>query len=97
MLRKLLFSMAPLLAVYSPPDSSAQGLGDKAASIVLPNITFTRSLNSAAENTKVTEGKLTLTSAAKRDNFRDPNGKLSSNTAPVSRFWPAEGGSGTLG
>jgi regulation of enolase protein 1 (concanavalin A-like superfamily) len=83
MLRKILFSMAPLLAVYSPPDSSAQDLGDKAASISLPNITFTRSLNSAAENTKVAEGKLTLTSAAKRDNFRDPNGKLSSNTAPV--------------
>ena len=83
MLRKILFSMAPLLAVYATPDAAAQDLGDKAASIALPNVTFTRSLNSAAENTKVTGGKLTLTSAAKRDNFRDPNGKLSSNTAPV--------------
>jgi regulation of enolase protein 1 (concanavalin A-like superfamily) len=83
MLRKILFSVAPLLTAFSPPDSAAQDLGDKAASIALPNITFTRSLNSAAENTKVTGGKLTLTSPAKRDNFRDPNGKLSSNTAPV--------------
>jgi regulation of enolase protein 1 (concanavalin A-like superfamily) len=83
MLRKILFSMAPLLAVCAPPEGSAQDLGDKAASITLPGITFTRSLNGAAENTKVSDGKLTLTSAAKRDNFRDPNGKLSSNTAPV--------------
>src|SRR5688500_19299 len=83
MLRKLLFSMAPLLAVCAPPEGAAQDLGDKAASIALPGITFTRSLNGAAENTKTSEGKLTLTSAAKRDNFRDPNGKLSSNTAPV--------------
>ena len=83
MLRKILFSMAPLLAVYGPPESSAQDLGDKAARIVLPGITFTRSLNGAAENAKISDGRLTLTSAAKRDNFRDPNGKLSSNTAPV--------------
>ncbi len=83
MLRKILFSMAPLLAVCAPPEGSAQDLGDEAASIALPGITFTRSLNGAAENCKVSEGKLTLTSAAKRDNFRDPNGKLSSNTAPV--------------
>lgn len=83
MLRKILFSMAPLLAVFAPPESSVQDLGDKATSIALPNITFTRSLNGAAESTKVADGKLTLTSAAKRDNFRDPNGKLSSNSAPV--------------
>lgn len=83
MLRKILFSMAPLLTVLGPPEGSAQDLGDQAASISLPGITFTRSLNGAAENTKVADGKLTLTSAAKRDNFRDPNGKLSSNTAPV--------------
>ena len=81
MLKKLLFSALPLLAV--PLQPSAQELGDKAANIVLPGISFTRSLNGAAESTKVSAGKLTLTSAAKRDNFRDPNGKLSSNTAPV--------------
>lgn len=83
MLRKILFSMAPLLAVCAPPEGSGQDLGDKAANIALPGITFTRSLNGAAENAKVSDGKLTITSPAKRDNFRDPNGKLSSNTAPV--------------
>jgi hypothetical protein len=83
MLGKILFSMAPLLGVFSPPDASAQDLGDKAVSIALPNITFTRSLNGAADNTKIANGKLTLASPAKRDNFRDPDGKLSSNTAPV--------------
>jgi uncharacterized protein len=82
MLKRILFSAAlPLLCV--PLQASSQELGDKAASIALPGISFTRSLNGAAENTKVSDGKLTLTSAAKRDNFRDPNGKLSSNTAPV--------------
>jgi len=83
MLRKILFSMAPLFAVLGAPEGSAQDLGDKVANIALPGITFTRSLNGAAENTKVSDGKLILTSPAKRDNFRDPNGKLSSNTAPV--------------
>jgi regulation of enolase protein 1 (concanavalin A-like superfamily) len=83
LLKKLLFSAPPFLAMCVPIQAAAQDLGDKASSIALPGISFTRSLNSAAENTKVSDGKLTLTSAAKRDNFRDPNGKLSSNTAPV--------------
>lgn len=83
LLRKILCFMPPLLAMCAPVEGGAQELGDKPANIVLPGITFTRSLNGAAENSKVVDGKLTLTSAAKRDNFRDPNGKLSSNTAPV--------------
>jgi regulation of enolase protein 1 (concanavalin A-like superfamily) len=82
MLKRILF-FAPFLATCVPMQASAQDLGDKAISIALPRINFTRSLNGAAENTKVHDGKLTLSSAAKRDNFRDPNGKLSSNTAPV--------------
>jgi uncharacterized protein len=83
LLKKLLFSAPPFLAMCVPIEAAAQDLGDKGSSIALPGISFTRSLNGAAENTKVSDGKLTLTSAAKRDNFRDPNGKLSSNTAPV--------------
>ncbi len=83
MLSKILLPVLPLVAVCAPLQSYGQDLGDKAAKIVLPRITFTRSLNGAADNVKVSDGKLTLTSAAKRDNFRDPNGKLSSNTAPV--------------
>jgi regulation of enolase protein 1 (concanavalin A-like superfamily) len=82
MLNKILLSALPLLALCAP-QTSAQDLGDKAAKIVLPGISFTRSLNGAAENTQVSDGKLTLASEAKRDNFRDPNLKLSSNTAPV--------------
>lgn len=83
MLKQILFAATPLLAMCGPIQASAQELGDKAANIVLPGISFTRSLNGAAENAKVENGKLTLTSEAKRDNFRDPNGKLSSNTAPL--------------
>src|SRR5512133_2356573 len=51
--------------------------------ITLPGITFTRSLNGAAENASVDGGTLTLKSGAKTDNFRDPDGKLSNATAPV--------------
>lgn len=83
MLKKILCSAPPFLAMCMPIQTSSQDLGDQAISIALPGISFTRSLNGAAEHTKVGDGKLTLTSEAKRDNFRDPNGKLSSNTAPV--------------
>ena len=51
--------------------------------IKLPGITFTRSLNGAAANARVENGTLTLRSDARRDNFRDPDGKLSNNTAPL--------------
>jgi hypothetical protein len=51
--------------------------------IKLPGITFTRSLNQAAAHAKVEEGRITLASDARCDNFRDPDGKLSNNTAPV--------------
>lgn len=51
--------------------------------IPLPGLTFTRSMNGAAENTTVSGATLTLRSNAKTDHFRDPDGKLSNNTAPV--------------
>jgi len=51
--------------------------------IKLPGITFTRSLNNAADHAKVAGGRVTLPSEARRDNFRDPDGKLSNNSAPV--------------
>jgi uncharacterized protein len=51
--------------------------------ISLPGITFTRSLNGAAAGARVEGGRITLASGAKRDNFRDPDGKLSNNTAPL--------------
>ncbi len=70
-------------ALCAASPSFAQDLGDAATRIVLPGITFTRSLNGAAGHAKVNAGALTLTSEAKRDNFRDPDGKLSNNTAPM--------------
>jgi regulation of enolase protein 1 (concanavalin A-like superfamily) len=51
--------------------------------VQLPGLTFTRSLNGAAQNAKVDQGVLLLHSDAKRDNFNDPDGKLSNHTAPV--------------
>ena len=51
--------------------------------VQLPGLTFTRSLNGAAQNATVEKGVLTLRSDAKRDNFNDPDGKLSNHTAPV--------------
>jgi len=78
-----LASFAFLVFSLGAVNASAQQLGDKACNIVLPGITFTRCLNGAADHAKVSNGSLTLGSEAKRDNFRDPDAKLSNNTAPV--------------
>lgn len=82
---KIVLSALSLLSlgVLLLHQASAQGSKSEACHIALPGITFTRSLNGAAADAKVSGGKLTLTSKAKRDNFRDPDGKLSNNTAPV--------------
>jgi len=82
-MKYFLLSALMIVAASVAQTGLAQDLGDKPADIVLPGIHFTRSLNGAAEGTQVSQGKLVLTSAAKRDNFRDPDGKLSSNTAPL--------------
>jgi uncharacterized protein len=71
------------LPLALPLAAGAQDLGDKPASIVLPGVSFTRSLNNAAENTRVEGGKLTVRSDAKRDAFRDPDGKVAVANAPV--------------
>ncbi|UDF04065.1 DUF1349 domain-containing protein [Asticcacaulis sp. AND118] len=63
--------------------SHAQDLGEKAISMRLPGIVFSRALNGAEKEAKVAGDVITLTSQAKRDNFRDPDGKLSNNTAPI--------------
>jgi regulation of enolase protein 1 (concanavalin A-like superfamily) len=78
---KLFLSAAIALAAMLP--AGAQQMGDAAAKIALPGITFTRALNGAAQNAAVAGGRLTLKSDAKRDNFIDPDGKLSNSTAPV--------------
>ncbi len=79
-MRTLLLSIA--LAVLGL-HVHAQDLGRAETRIALPSVTFTVALNQAEKSVAVSDGRLTLSSAAKRDNFRDPDGKLSSNTAPM--------------
>jgi uncharacterized protein len=52
-------------------------------SITLSGVEFTKSLNGADTMATIDGDRLILTSAAKRDNFNDPDGKLSNSTAPV--------------
>ncbi|WP_226929287.1 DUF1349 domain-containing protein [Janthinobacterium aquaticum] len=52
-------------------------------SLQLPGIHFTRCLNQADEYASIDGAAITISSAARRDYFNDPNGKLSNNTAPV--------------
>lgn len=75
----LLFSFSAV----SQPAFAQAGKNDGPCNVALPGITFTRSLNGAAANARVERGTLTLRSDARRDNFRDPDGKLTSHTAPV--------------
>ncbi len=79
-MKKQLSTLSLLLLTSSALQASAETMKTE---IRLPGITFTRSLNGAAANAKVEDGKLTLRSDAKRDNFRDPDGKLSNHTAPL--------------
>jgi uncharacterized protein len=78
--RRALFVLTFFLSAAS---GQAQDIGSVATRIALPGITFNLALNGAEEYVKVIDGRLTLSSPAKRDNFRDPNGKLSNNTAPI--------------
>lgn len=52
-------------------------------SVKVSGVEFTKSLNDAKATATVEDGKLVLKSNAKCDNFNDPDGKLSNNTAPV--------------
>jgi len=79
-MNKRLSALSLLLLTSTALQASAETMKNE---IKLPGITFTRSLNGAAANARVEDGKLTLKSDARRDNFRDPDGKLSNNTAPL--------------
>ena len=79
-MKKQLSTLSLLLLTSTALQASAETMKNE---IKLPGITFTRSLNGAAANARVEDGKLTLKSDARRDNFRDPDGKLSNNTAPL--------------
>ena len=61
----------------------AQDLGSVETKVKLPSITFDLALNGAQDHVRVDGSRLSLSSPAKRDNFRDPDGKLSNNTAPM--------------
>lgn len=80
---KTLALMAVAATVLSGGQAVAQDLGDKSVSIALSGVKFTRALNGAEAEAKIDGKTLTLRSQAKRDNFRDPDGKLSNNTAPI--------------
>lgn len=77
---KQLSALSLLLLTSTAVQASAEAMKTE---IKLPGITFTRSINGAAANAKVQDGTLTLRSDARRDNFCDPDGKLSNNTAPL--------------
>jgi uncharacterized protein len=82
-MKTLLPALSLLLLWVVPRPASAEDMKNEACRITLPGITFTRSLNGAAAHARVEKGRVTLASDARRDNFRDPNGKLSNNSAPV--------------
>lgn len=64
-------------------DAALVSLKGDSCSVKVGDIEFTRALNGADKNAKVDNGKLSLSSDAKKDYFTDPDGKLSNNTAPV--------------
>jgi regulation of enolase protein 1 (concanavalin A-like superfamily) len=82
-MKKQLSALSLLLLSFTARQASPENMKTEECRITMPGITFTRSLNGAAAHAKVEDGRLTLASEARRDNFRDPDGKLSNNTAPL--------------
>lgn len=78
----LLSALCFLLLCVGPRQASAEDIKSEACRITLPGITFTRSLNGASAHARVEDGRLTFTSEARSDNFRDPDGKVFNN-APL--------------
>ena len=83
LMKKQLSALSLLLLSFTARQASPEDMKTEECRIKLPGITFTRSLNQAAAHAKVEDGRITLASEARRDNFRDPDGKLSNNTAPL--------------
>jgi uncharacterized protein len=80
---KKVSALSLLLLAVSARDACPENTQTEECRIQLPGITFTRSLNQAAAHAKVEDGRVTLASEARRDNFRDPEGRFSGNTAPL--------------
>ncbi|HPG41513.1 MAG TPA: DUF1349 domain-containing protein [bacterium] len=81
-MKKLWIGLLGILAVSMSCKNAPVEFG-QVCSVKLTNVEFTKSLNNAQENATVVNDTLTLRSDARRDNFCDPDGKLSNNTAPV--------------
>lgn len=81
-MKKTLFSLLIIsfimLSCNNIPVTKGEG-----CSIVVTGVEFTKSLNDAKATAVVENDRLILVSNAKRDNFNDPDGKLSNSTAPV--------------
>jgi regulation of enolase protein 1 (concanavalin A-like superfamily) len=82
-MKKSLSTLSLLLLTFIASQALPDNQKGEECLIKLPGITFTRSLNGAAAHARIEGGRLTLTSEARRDNFRDPNGKESNNSAPL--------------
>lgn len=81
-MKKVWFNMLIVLAVISSCKNTPIEKGEE-CSVKVSGVEFTKSLNNAKSLVTVEDGKLVLKSSVKSDNFNDPDGKLSNNTAPV--------------
>lgn len=72
-----------LAAVTLAGAAHAQDLGEVAQRIEGPGVVFTRALNKAETYLSHEGDVLRLSSPPKSDSFRDPDGKVSVNTAPT--------------
>jgi uncharacterized protein len=81
-MKKVWLCVLAILALTSSCKKTQIEKGE-ACSVKISDIEFTKSLNGAKTSATVEGDKLILKSNAKCDNFNDPDGKLSNNTAPV--------------
>lgn len=70
------------IGIMTPILSNAQELENKPFVLKVANFTFTKALNGAEKLTAVSKDKLVFNSPGKSDNFRNPNGEVTSN-APL--------------
>ena len=81
-MKKVWLYILAILALTSSCKKTQIEKGE-ACSVKISDIEFTKSLNGAKTSATVEGDKMILRSNAKCDNFNDPDGKLSNNTAPV--------------
>lgn len=81
-MKKRWFAGLLIVAVWSSCRNAAIEKGEE-CSIKVSDVVFSKSLNDAKSHVAVEGEKLIFKCGAKNDNFNDPDGKLSNNTAPV--------------